>query len=357
MDLNGHKVTFGAGGQYAADNGVTLTVKNGEVVLGNPTVVAFIVKTGGSLNLTNLKITGAAYSWSLVENSGILNIASDVNVDLPKANVVYTSKAGAKTTLNGKYNVNTIVGVDPRTDEVERKGSVSTIAVNGTYTTAANALSVTDGVVVTVAADIESDNSIAVVNGGSLVVNSGDLYSAASASANVPAIKVAGSTDATKLTVNGGTIASKNNYALYLMNTKAAYSITDGTFESAKALSAAIGLYTGFTETKDGETHVVPALKGILTGGKYLNNIIAKVLNADQGTVVVSDELVAEGYTVKEEDNYKVVVSTKAENDKKPAAKPEEQAPNTYDAGLVYMGLALSAIGASVVSVRKLRNN
>ncbi len=35
----------------------------------------------------------------------------------------------------------------------------------------------------------------------------------------------------------------------------------------------------------------------------------------------------------------------------------DEKAPNTFDAGLVYMGLALSAIGASVVSIKKLRNN
>ncbi len=37
--------------------------------------------------------------------------------------------------------------------------------------------------------------------------------------------------------------------------------------------------------------------------------------------------------------------------------KPGEQAPNTFDAGLTYVGLALSAVGASVISIKKLRNN
>ncbi len=348
-------MTFGAAGQYAADNGVTLTVKNGEVVLDDPTVTAFVVRTGGSLNLTSLKITGAAYDWSLVSNSGTLNIASDVNVDLPKANVVYTSKANAKATINGTYTVNTIVAVDSSTSAADRRNPASTVSVKGDYTTKAQALTLTNGVIVTVdGANIESDVAVARVTEAELVVNDGELVAKGN-----NAIIVEGTTDATKLTINGGTVISDNanTYALLLRNTKGVYKVTAGTFESGKTVKAAIGLEGAFTETKDGETHVVPALKGILTGGKYLTNIIAKVLNADQGTVVVSDELVAEGYTVKEEGNYKVVVSTKAENDKKPAAKPEEQAPNTYDAGLVYMGLALSAIGASVVSVRKLRNN
>ncbi len=347
--MNGHKLTASSG-QYNVAKDAKLTVKNGELVVNDSSYQPFYVNVGGSLSLQNLKMTGA-YTHQIIVNEGTADVTG-ADFNLPNAQVLYTAKAGAKATLNGKYNVSSIVSVMSSTAAATKINPASTVSVNGTYTTAAEAMTLTGGVVVTVnGATINSDQAVARVNGAELVVTSGDLYAKGNG-----AIIVNGTTDATKLTVNGGTIASETAYAIYSNNTKAVYKITDGTFESSKNMKAAIELDGAFTKTEDGVTTVVPAIKGILTGGKYLTNIIAKVVDTEGGTVDVTNQLVAEGYTVKTEDPYKVVVSTKAEDDKKPAAKPDEQAPNTYDAGLVYMGLALSAIGASVVSVRKLRN-
>ncbi len=361
IDLNSHKLTVGstaaAGITVKAD--ASLTVKNGEVAMysgaGNDT---FTVEKGARLNLASLKVNNNTFAHSLVNNAGTLDVASDVVTTLKAGALVTVAKANSTTTLAGTHDVKTILTVATTGDAVSNTNPASTVSVRGTYTTAAEALTITNGVKVNVNANIESAAAVARVNNAELTVDGGSLTAKTNA-----ALIVNGTTEDTKLTVNGGTITAKEatgtGYALWLANPKAIVKVTDGTFNSGKDVKAAINLVGAYTETdKDTkETHVVSTIKGILTGGRYLNNIIAKIENSDHGTVDVSEELVAEGYTVKEEGNYKVVVSTKAEDDKKPAAKPEEQAPNTYDAGLVYMGLALSAIGASVVSVRKLRNN
>ncbi len=386
MNLNNHTAVFGTNKMTVAKD-VTLSVNGGKVTAGN--VVPFVVngtlvlenvtattdtqllENNGTVTITNGTYTTEAKTLSVIENKGTLTVTNAkfvaqklttgslvnnagtvtmTNLDVDTTGALLTVAAhGSKATLaGGLYDATAVVKTALSAPPASHGGVAATVTINGgTYNTTGTALyanygmslNVTGGTITSKDQGLHLYDATAVISGGTINSTTATVITTGAGNAS--------------LTVSGGTLKSEGSYPLYFQNNNATYAISGGTFEAKIEDRPAI-MISNLTTIKDGKTEVAKAYKGILTGGKYLNNIIAGAIVDNKGaTVDVTNDLVAEGYTVKEEGNYKVVVSTKAENDKKPAAKPEEQAPNTYDAGLVYMGLALSAIGASVVSVRK----
>ncbi len=331
-----HKVVLGSNGSFTVANGGTLTIEGTELNV-NTTGGAFVVNAGGKLLLHSTKTTAgnSGSAFITVAGAGEVGITGEVNVGNRK--LVNLTAHGANVNLNATVT-NALAVVTSGQSAAPDDETPSKVTVDGgTYTTSGNAFVIEHGtqLVVNNVTKVTANDSVLYLSDGEATIKNGEFVAK-----NAYAITTTGTSEDASLTINGGTITAKKSFALSLGNPKATYAITNGTLNGGTDVKAAIGLTPAMLETdKDGKTHVVEALKGILTGGKYLLNITADREAVNGATINISDELVAEGYTVKDEvvgkDTYKVVVSTKAEDDKKPAAKPEEQAPNTYDAGLV----------------------
>ncbi len=370
---NGNKVEFKAGMVVADKGSLTITnanldltkavevLKGGNLALNNVVVTATenVVKNSGTTVVSGGKVTANTTNYSAFINFGTLELNSLTRVDADYNLLV--AKNGSTTTINGgKYFVGTLVVANESQVEADERHNVTGTTPakvtfkNGEFTTS-KTTDLQNGVVVTVEnGTYKADKGLFnVTNTSSLTVNGGSMETT---DGNV--VVVAAGSKA-KLSITGGTLVSKTSAAvLSLQSTDATYAISGGIFETKGAEDAPAMWINGTTTDDKGTIKVAKAYQGILTGGKYLNKIIVKIAGPNGGTYDLTNQLVAEDYVVKAEDPYKVVVSTKvAEETSKPGAKPGEEAPNTFDAGLVYMGLALSAIGASVVSVRKLRNN
>ncbi len=348
------KLTLGgASSVLTVADGGSLTINAKNVVVAK----AFTVNKGGKFVLNATNVTATTNGLATV--AGELTVGANTTVD-STGHVAIDVLPNSTVTLNGKVDATTVVRPASSYNKGYNEADAKVIVNGGTYTTTATAIQADKGMNVTINGGTFNTKpgegapavNVIMLYNAKVTINGGTLTS------NGAPVQTEGTADTASLTVNGGTLVSTltGRHALLLRNAKAKYVLAGGTYEAkGDKDAAAISLDTAFFDVKTGK--LIADQKDIITGGRYLNNIIGVIKNTVSGANYdATDDLVAEGYTVKEEGNYKVVVSTKAEDNKKPAAKPEEQAPNTYDAGLVYMGLALSAIGASVVSVRKLRN-
>ncbi len=347
INLNSHKLTpttWNNGAGNVTVKGANVTIKNGTIDL-----------TSG---VGQLAVDSS-------EKASTLTIANDVKVNATFSSVPAIIVNDATNTtvvnVNGTWTVqNEIVSCPNGKDEnltVNLNANVkATNLQNTSYLVAVDAGASTVNVL---GGTYESNKSVFEVKNGTLNVKGGNLI------ANGGHAIVVTKPDAehtTTLNISSGTITAKatESYSVYFGSgtgeETGTYSITGGTFTSGK----------------DKDQKQLPAIKiasqtflanhaKMISGGSFTGSIVGDVqTNAKTDTwtrAAAATAILVGNATTTTENGIVTVNPSKAEDNKKPAAKPEEQAPNTYDAGLVYMGLALSAIGASVVSVRKLRNN
>ena len=217
---------------------------------------------------------------------------------------------------------------------------------------------VNDGKITAAGRGIHLFDGVVTINGGEIVAKT--LY----------AVWADGSSKDAKLTITNGKVIAlaANKYALGLWNKNATYAISGGTFESRGAEDmAAIELGTGLLETKDGKTNVVEAVKGILSGGRYLNVILANIADGRGATVNLTSALVAEGATVTEDGNYKVI-NAKTDDQQNTGdgeqttpgdtANPDvPNVPKTNDNILVYASLGVVSALTVGFSAKRKENN
>ena len=370
-------VTTTLGGTLITNNG-TATVKGGNIT--DTCIADPVFDNNGTLTLNGTKVD-ASKAQTVVRNSGVATL-EDITVDAAASTLVITAKHNSEATLvSGTYSVKRVLDDSLSNGPVASNGEVGAKVVikGGTYNTTSQAIEADKGVELTI-----EDGTFTVISGTAMKIYAADvIIKGGTFTANNGYVidTVAATTDSgapnASLTISGGNFIAASRSSKYVINigrAKMTYAITGGTFESKgadKLAAIRIGLATP-TTTKNGVTNVADVVKGILTGGKYLNNIIAKMENADGATIDVSDELVAEGYTVKVEDPYKLVVSTN------PVEDPEQQDPNVGDGGantpadtnpnvpdvpktndniLVYAGLGLVSALTVGFSAKRKENN
>ncbi len=423
---NGHKVIFNNVALTIADKG-SLTIRDAEVVASSVTV-PFDVQLGGTLVLDNVTattattvlnnhgtvtVTGGTYTSSaassalfnnfgtlsmtdakvvaakatgaVVDNKGVVTLTG-LDVNAKTATLVNVASHNTQTNLvSGTYKLKTIVkesltaAPNDLIDEVAAEVNIS----DGTYTTENQALYFDHGIKATIdggTITVKSGTAVkiycadVVVNGGTITTVKGYVFDTIKASDDDKAANAS-------LTITGGNFVTNNKYVLHIGRARMTYAISGGVFEAKgdSKLPAIIvdsttkgSTYLATTTDAEGNTTVAKAIAGILTGGKYLNNIIAGVTtNSDGATVDVSDQLIAEGYTVKVEDPYKLVVSLNPEPEKDPgesgdpAVTPENpdntvaddtETPNTVDSIPTYLAAgAVSIIGIALLgfSIKK----
>ena len=343
INLNGHKLTTDT------VNSNNMTIKGANVTIKN-----------GTLDL--LKNHGHIVVDSSTKAS-TLTIANDVKVNATysSTSAIQVKDATEKTVvnLNGTWTVaHELVACEPGKDKN------LTINLNADVK----------------ATDLQSDSLVDIDAGTSTVNVNGGTYES-----NKGVFKLVNGT----LNINGGTMVSNGTLATIVVRGStndytANLNITDGNVVAVKKNVYSIrfasdsGKETGtykisggkFTSGKDNDGKQLPAIQisstnlltthpGIITGGSFTSAIVGDVTTGvDTYTTAAKAAAILTGNATTTNANGVVTVGGKDEGTSKPGAKPgDEPAPNTFDAGLVYMGLALSAIGASVVSVRKLRNN
>ena len=347
INLNGHKLTTAAGGKNFTVKGANVTIKNGKLDLLSGDSAIYVDSSAKASTLTiaddvTVKATFTGVSAIIVNDASNTTVVN-VNGTWTVVNEIVSCSNGKdeKLTVNLNANVkatnltgtNFLVAVDAGTSIVNVNG--------GTYTSNKAAFDVKNGTLNIKGGTItaKGDNAILVHEAGS--DSDGEPYNAV-------------------LNVTGGEIIATmaGKYSVYFQvgsgKTTGSYKISGGKFTSGK----------------DSEGNQLPALyindpdfldnhANMITNGQFTGSIVGNVTVG--GTVykkAAAAAAILTGNAKTTNANGVVTVGGKDEGTSKPGAKPgDEPAPNTFDAGLVYMGLALSAIGASVVSVRKLRNN
>ena len=110
-------------------------------------------------------------------------------------------------------------------------------------------------------------------------------------------------------------------------------------------------------------------LKGILSGGRYLNQIAdIKVVDEKGKTIILTDDLVKEGLTVTEEGNYKVINAQKVDDEQNTGdgtqttdpgtTNPDvPNVPKTNDNILVYASLGVVSALRVGFSAKRKENN
>ena len=199
-------------------------------------------------------------------------------------------------------------------------------------------------------------------------------------------------TEGATVNITGGKLTSENGNAYYEgvatgrtgVTSKVTETISGGEFTSAEGKPAVVAtngkFITGGTFSSDVTTYTAANLSQSQSGvvGKVSD---VNVTDSKNGTVTSDKENAAEGeevtLTIKPADGYvldTLVVTDSEGNEievidgvfvmpgsdvtvKATFVAEEEEAPETFDAGLTYIGLALIALGTIAISVRKLRNN
>ncbi len=343
INLNGHKLTTPVTGtQNVTVKGANVTIKNGklDLIANQGHIVVDSSEKASTLTIaSDVTVNATYYATSAIQ------IANASNTTVVNINGTWTVKHEIVACSNGldeKLTVNlnaNVKATDLQSDYlVAVDAGTSTVNVlGGTYT---------------------SNKSVFMVKNGTLNVKGGDLTANGG---HAIVVEKPGQNLTTTLNISAGNITTKTDgkYALYFGSgtgeETGTYSITGGTFTSGKKDKKQLPALYIASQT------FLANHANMISGGSFTGAIVGDVQTdaaTDTWTRSAAATAILVGNATTTTENGVVTVNpSKAENDKKPAAKPEEQAPNTYDAGLVYMGLALSAIGASVVSVRKLRNN
>ena len=348
---------FVAQGDLTVQNGATLTINGSSINMG---AHKFDVAKGGKLVIDGVITTTAT---DLIETAGTVEISANSEITATTKNVVL-AKANADVTLNGTYNAATIVTSDTTAARYGESVAQVTIA-GGTYNASAKAIDAKTGMVLTISGgEITATNQVVLINDAKVTIEGGNLVST-----DDNAVQTNGTDENASLTINGGTIisAASGKTALYFMNANAKYALTNGTIESKGAKdAAAINLDSAFFDATTGK--LIASQEGIITGGKYLNKIVALVENPlTHATMDISTQLVAEGVAITTVDGYKVVgegekttePGTEGENNGEVTA-PESQGntadaknPNTSDNVYGLISMAVASVAGLFVTFKK----
>ena len=300
------------------DEGVTLTLKGSNIVINKN---AITVEKGATLIIDGAKITATTDGFVKTSGTVTVNTGSEINAG---SHTAITANSGAVVTLDGTIDADVIVGMGTK----DTLASAANITVNGGKMTATNtAFNMSNSATLTInGGEIKATNQAILMTEATVNIINGDVISTGN-----HAVQTNSGNNA-KLTISGGKIiaAKDKYYALYINNPKATYELTAGTLESKGTDMAAILLSDAcLTEGHN----VVAKLQGIITGGSYLNKIVATVVDKG-GNYDVSTQLVKAGVEIKTENGYKVVgEGTSEEQTEEPTAPESQEATgNTADA-------------------------
>ena len=362
------------GGSFTVKDGAALTVKGKVDVTTN--TIPFTVEKGGSLTLDGATVNAAGLT------SNVLIHVAGGNVNLVSSNVTAASVAlinvvnhnSVVTLTSGTYNVKSIIDVNIANEPVLGETAASVNIKGGTYNTAAAALYAKKGIALNIEGGEITANSLSAVkvydadvtiSGGTITAKGGAALQTYAGTSDTGAANG-------KLTITGGTLTSKHTSALVIERAKLTYDISGGTFngKDAEGVTAIkFGNSFALTETKDDKVVISSILKGILSGGRYLNQIAdIKVVDEKGKTIILTDDLVKEGLTVTEEGNYKVINAQKVDDqqntgDGEQTTAPENtntnvpNVPKTNDNILVYAGLGLVSALTVGFSAKRKENN
>ena len=299
----------------------------------------FVVDNGGKLviNGIDLEADSLVDGQSAIKTNGTVDIAN-ANIF---ANTAYLIDAGQDAIVN----LDATIDYDGEGEEAAK--GIVTVSEAAAYGHNPAKITINGGNynVSNIAFDLKNGASL-IVNGGNVRTPSNVVKISGTTGANVSIIDgtlisdsaytilVSDSSKTTSLNIAGGKIVSlgNNRNALYLKNAAGKYSITNGLLESTQPEgTAAILLGDDFF---DEEGNVIPSQQGIVTGGSYLNKIVAAHLTDDGATVDVSAQLVKAGVKIETKDGYVVVGEGKsAEQTEEPTAPESQEAiGNTADA-------------------------
>ncbi len=343
-----------------------LTVKNGGKLTINGTNVTItkqiVVEKGGELVINATKVDATA--GGLVTTNGKVTISADTTIDAT-AQTAITANANSVVELNGTITAATIAEVSSTAASIGDSNAEVTVAGGNYEATDIAFKAANKGVIVINGGTINATEQAIRIADGVVTINGGNLTST-----NSNTIVTAGTAATAELDINGGTIVSTaaNKVALALNNANATYHLTGGVVESkGTETAAAIRLGAAFFDATTGE--LISTQEGIITGGKYLNKIVAEVINSKTSlNMDVSTQLVAEGVAITTADGYKVVGegekttepgATEGENNGEVTA-PESQGntadaknPDTSDNVYGLISMAVASVAGLFVTFKK----
>ncbi len=372
VDLDGYKLDLSNTSLSVKANASLKFTGAGEV-----TTRTLTVANNGTLEVDgNVKLIGKSTSGNtLISTKGIVKINGGAELSAGTT-IVDVTAATANVTLNAKVGTRQapsaakLIGLSTYAAPAQVGGSNATVTIEGgEYYISDRVLEITKpiNVVINNGTLYSTAKAVIYMNTGNVTINNGTLTAAHN---TIGAGVFTDTGDEGALTINGGTIASKGYYAVNLLSGKIIPKITNGTFNSGKlngkqlpAIFITSSLLTGLNN--DPEEDV---FKSILTGGRYLSAIIGDRANGDatQSAATVQNYVVAEGATVTEDGNYKVInakVDDPNTGDGTQTA-PEEttnpdvpNVPKTNDNILVYASLGLVSALTVGFSAKRKENN
>lgn len=278
------------------ENNGTLTINGGTFKSNNPGAAAIHNSVGKTITFNNGTVeTDVAGAWGL-NNEGITTINNGTFTQNHDWSVILNS--GTMTVANGTFNTST----------GSHHNSLITTINSGTTN----------------------------IDGGQFTVQEGDpiFFSGSSAGdTNVDGGTFIGGSLDTSLLEDGYAVDGNGNV----------YKLAD-----YSSLEGAVSVAKGIDKSK----YTAESVKALLEAIEDAEAVEKRLSVSDQSKI---DELTKALTTAIA--NLKESGSEPVKPGSDNTDNSNEKAPNTFDAGLVYMGLALSAIGVSVVSVRKLKNN
>ncbi len=299
-------------------NGASLTI-NGktEVTLASKTL--FDVQKGGSLTLNGVDINVSSLGLTpAISAAGNVTITNS-SVKGAQAAII-EAKKDAVISLDGTFTGKNIVNAT---------GAATVNVVGGDYTASDIAFMADNGVILNLnGGKISATKEVVKMTDAKVTVSGSELTSD-----TMDAIFADGTVSTASLTINEGSkLVSNAKYALAIGNANAKYNLTGGTYESPKQ-TAAIWLKTATCLNSKGNA-VIANLQGIITGGSYLNKIVATIEAENGATIDVSTQLVKAGVAIETKDGYKVVGEGSQANTNEQTTAPESQEPtgNTADA-------------------------
>ncbi len=375
VTINLDKYALTMGNWYlGAKDGATLTITGSADAkfISTATTFAFEAKANSKVVINGALTVDYNVDAPVVKVSGEAEIVGGAKLKLDNSAVVVDLiTADAKATLNANVGSidrsgNTLVGAAGlvKTNASSTETTPALTIKGGAYYVSGIAIDVQNGLAVNIEdGKIVSTGNIPVqlTTDGSVTISGGTIEAQA---ADMPAVYTKG-TSVGSLTITGGTLTSAKHYALSMSSKAVKNAISGGTFNGGKsgnrqmpALYINDDVLTGLDDPA-----VADNFKGILTGGRYLVSIIGGkgVLSA----ATVQNYVVAEGATVTDDGDYKVINAKLTDDDQNTgdANTPEETNPNvpdvpkTNDNILVYASLGLVSALSVGFSARRKENN
>ncbi len=356
IDLNGHNLTINQTTGYSINNKGSLTITNSQTdgkLTVNTRPGSGIINNGPLLNVENVHILGGGGSYSVVKNQvdEQAGVSSTLNVKNSRVegNFNYGIQAGGTVNIenvtfsfarradiviipaassNSNVTINNITSVKPSRIEIGDSslfptltGGEATLNIEGINGTV-DIYSYDDS---TIVGDVKAtETALSHAKNGSKIIIPEDYVAENITVAEGVEVVLATGTDPYKEVV-------ENEDGTYTIE----YKDADYT-----ALEKAIADAQEVDKTKYTE-ETVKALEDALTAAKAVSKTLKANEQAtiDNATTTLNNAIKALA---------EIVVNEPA---------PEEPAPDTYDGGLSLVGLAVLGLGASIFTVRKLRNN